>query len=277
MTVAVAATVAVAVVAGLTASQITARNQLRVETDRFLLERVVNSVHQEPFGKHYSDDRPGEEESPLFEFDAVTQYIDANGKVVGSIAGQPALPIDDHDLALAKNPGSARLARCHRRRHALPDRHCVASQRRCGTSGARHERGRRRRGCAPQPCAAHRPHRDAAGSGRGVGPRAPDGAPGRAADPRVGVRREHARPRRPHSRSSATTRSAGSPPASTRCSSRSRPRANSRSGSSPTPATSCGHRSPRCVRISISSSARTTWIRTNAGPSSRRRNSSCGS
>ena len=86
MTLAVAATVAVAVVAGLTASQITARNQLRLETDRFLLGRVSSSVHQEPFGAHYSDDRPGGDESPLVEFDAVTQYIDANGKVVGSIA-----------------------------------------------------------------------------------------------------------------------------------------------------------------------------------------------
>src|SRR5438094_702186 len=46
---------------------------------------------------------------PLIGLDAVTQVLDANGAVISSVAGQPALPIDGRDRALARRGGQPRL------------------------------------------------------------------------------------------------------------------------------------------------------------------------
>ncbi len=106
LTVIVAVIVAVAVVGGAWAAQVSARNALRDETDKFLHDRAAGFVQQPPnnlggdFGAPRGDD-PDDHHGPYFEFDAVQQTIDLNGKVTNSLPGQPSLPIDAQDRAIA--------------------------------------------------------------------------------------------------------------------------------------------------------------------------------
>ena len=98
LTVIVAVIVAVAVVGGAWAAEVSARNALRSETDKFLRDRAASIVNLQPgalggdFGgapQHDADDRHG----PSFEFDAVQQTIDGTGKVTNTLPGQPSLPV----------------------------------------------------------------------------------------------------------------------------------------------------------------------------------------
>jgi two-component system sensor histidine kinase MprB len=114
LTVVVAVIVAVAVVGGAWAAEVSARNALRSETDKFLRDRAASIVALRPgalggdFGgapQHDADDRHG----PSFEFDAVQQTIDGKGKVTNTLPGQPRLPIDAQDRAIASGRSSSSI------------------------------------------------------------------------------------------------------------------------------------------------------------------------
>jgi two-component system sensor histidine kinase MprB len=112
---AVAAIVAAAVFSGAFASHYYTNRQLRRETDRFLVERAQRfQAPGVPRGGFtvpplvIQRGRP-----PLVNFDAPTQLIDANGHVVTQLPGQPRLPVNAADRALARKPGPSRLSDTH--------------------------------------------------------------------------------------------------------------------------------------------------------------------
>src|SRR3954469_5558190 len=93
----VASTFAAVVVACVYAAHVSARNQLRAETDRFLTQRVSDP--------HFDDDdhdfRPPpqstEASQPFVNPGAVVQLISSDGTVQSQpIAGQPELPVNAH-------------------------------------------------------------------------------------------------------------------------------------------------------------------------------------
>jgi two-component system sensor histidine kinase MprB len=111
LTVIVAVIVALAVVGGAWAAQVSARQALRDETDKFLRERAAGIVQRPPGGgdfggaPHDADDNG---HGPYFEFDAVQQIIDRDGHVTDSLPGQPTLPIDAQDRAIAAKQSPSR-------------------------------------------------------------------------------------------------------------------------------------------------------------------------
>lgn len=113
LTLTVAAIVAVAVIGGAYAAQYSAKQALRDETDKFLRERAAGFVQQRPgdlggdFGGAPTDDDDNRQR-PYFEFDAVQQTIDADGTVTNTLPGQPSLPIDAKDRAIASRQSSSR-------------------------------------------------------------------------------------------------------------------------------------------------------------------------
>jgi two-component system sensor histidine kinase MprB len=113
LTVIVAVIVAVAVVGGAYAAQVSASNALRNETDKFLHDRAAGIAQRPPdpnggFGNAPTDNDDDGNHRPYFEFDALQQIIDRNGKVTDSLPGQPALPVDAHDRAIAAKQSSSR-------------------------------------------------------------------------------------------------------------------------------------------------------------------------
>ena len=132
LTLAVAAIVAAAVVSGAYASHYTTSRELRSEADKFLLSRATRFTNRGPgfggggggpgggpgsgrpnfdLGRAPGGDRDGG--GPLVGLDAVTQVLDANGAVISSVAGQPTLPVDGRDRALARRAGTPRLRDVH--------------------------------------------------------------------------------------------------------------------------------------------------------------------
>jgi two-component system, OmpR family, sensor histidine kinase MprB len=111
LTLTVAAIVAVAVIGGAYAAQYSAKQALRNETDKFLRERVA-TVAQHPPGDLGSDfgapTDADDQQRPSFEFDAVQQTIDADGSVTNKLPGQPSLPIDAEDRAIAAGQSPTR-------------------------------------------------------------------------------------------------------------------------------------------------------------------------
>jgi two-component system sensor histidine kinase MprB len=113
----VATTFAVVVVGCVYAAHVSAQRALQREADRFLVQRSHSPVFtagerdREPrFGDLNS---PGEglpHGGPAFaEPDALVQLLDKNGDVARSFAGQPSIPVDQADKALAAQQGSPRL------------------------------------------------------------------------------------------------------------------------------------------------------------------------
>ncbi len=100
----VATTFAAVVIASVFAAHVSARNQLRAETDRFLEQRA-SDPHVSADGDH---DRPGGPIPTNVNPDATTQFVRADGTVVGTTSGQAELPVDAHDRALAAHGGDAR-------------------------------------------------------------------------------------------------------------------------------------------------------------------------
>jgi two-component system, OmpR family, sensor histidine kinase MprB len=109
LTLVVAVTFALVVVGCTYAAHVSASSRLRAETDQFLLQRSARFEHaksgQFPENGGDGDEGGGAGGPALAEPDAVTQIIDANGRVQSSIKGQPALPIDAHDRQLAQHGG----------------------------------------------------------------------------------------------------------------------------------------------------------------------------
>jgi two-component system sensor histidine kinase MprB len=114
LTLVVAVTFALVVVGCTYAAHVSAQDRLRAETDQFLLQRSARFAHTQPnqfpdSGKD-GDDGHGSSGGPaLSDPDAVVQILDADGDVHSSIAGQPALPIDAQDRALAAHGGDSRF------------------------------------------------------------------------------------------------------------------------------------------------------------------------
>jgi two-component system sensor histidine kinase MprB len=116
LTVAVAAIVAAAVFSGAFASHYYTNRQLRRETDQFLVQRAQRfqapgGAPRGGFNLPQSIVQRGPR--PLFNFDAPTQVIDQSGRIVTELPGQPRLPVDAADRALAQKPGPSRLSDIH--------------------------------------------------------------------------------------------------------------------------------------------------------------------
>jgi two-component system, OmpR family, sensor histidine kinase MprB len=113
LTVIVAVIVAVAVVGGAWAAQLSAKQALRDETDKFLRDRAAGIVERPPggnggFGNAPTDNDDDGNHHPYFEFDALQQIIDRNGNVTDTLPGQPSLPIDAQDRAIAAKQSASR-------------------------------------------------------------------------------------------------------------------------------------------------------------------------
>jgi two-component system sensor histidine kinase MprB len=113
LTVIVAVIVAVAVVGGAWAAQLSAKQALRDETDKFLRDRAAGIVERPPggnggFGNAPTDNDRDGNHHPYFEFDALQQIIDRNGNVTDTLPGQPSLPIDAQDRAIAAKQSASR-------------------------------------------------------------------------------------------------------------------------------------------------------------------------
>jgi two-component system sensor histidine kinase MprB len=129
LTLTVAAIVAVAVVGGAYAAQYSASQALRNETDKFLRDRAApfTSIGPGSFPGDFAHGGGGaggnggggaggaapapdadDGRAKYFDYDAVQQLVNARGAVTASIPGQPGLPVDDQDRAIAARPSSAR-------------------------------------------------------------------------------------------------------------------------------------------------------------------------
>ncbi|MDQ1448081.1 MAG: two-component system, OmpR family, sensor histidine kinase MprB, partial [Actinomycetota bacterium] len=112
----VATTFAIVVVGCVYAAHVSTRQELRAETDRFLLQRAHDPGITSGFdhgpgpgstgvtGNKEPDDGP-----QLAEPDAIVQLLDAKGRVVRSIANQPAIPVDTSDKNIAAHGGTPRF------------------------------------------------------------------------------------------------------------------------------------------------------------------------
>src|SRR5450755_1731229 len=91
----VATTFAIVVVGCVYAAHVSTRQELRAETDRFLLQRAHDPGIVSGFGDHGPvPGGPADGGPQLAEPDAIVQLLDANGRGVRSIANQPAIPGD---------------------------------------------------------------------------------------------------------------------------------------------------------------------------------------
>jgi two-component system sensor histidine kinase MprB len=107
----VATTFAVVVVGCVYAAHVSTQQELRAETDRFLMQRahdprITSGLgHQpRPPGTGLPDNEHGGPQ--LAEPDAIVQLLNSQGTVVQSIANQPKIPVDATDKAIAAG-GSA--------------------------------------------------------------------------------------------------------------------------------------------------------------------------
>jgi two-component system sensor histidine kinase MprB len=112
----VAVTFGLVVVGCAFAAHLSVSRQLRSATDQFLAQRAARFT-QAPSGALPADPSDSFDGTPgpnpndriaLADPDALTQILGANGAVTSSIAGQPALPVDAHDVTLARSGGSPR-------------------------------------------------------------------------------------------------------------------------------------------------------------------------
>jgi two-component system sensor histidine kinase MprB len=99
LTLIVAAIVALALAGGASAAWLATSNQLHGQVDRFLLDRVAAYVRSGPGDLQFGGDR--EHGGGLVDFDAVTKVLDPAGNVFAAVPGQPPLPVDAGDRALA--------------------------------------------------------------------------------------------------------------------------------------------------------------------------------
>jgi two-component system sensor histidine kinase MprB len=105
----VGTTFAVVVVGCVYAAHVSTQQELRAETDRFLLQRAHDPGIVSGFGDHGPPSGGGDGAPPLAEPDAIVQLLDAKGSVVRSIANQPAVPVDARDRYIAAHGGTPRF------------------------------------------------------------------------------------------------------------------------------------------------------------------------
>jgi two-component system sensor histidine kinase MprB len=109
--IAVAVIVAIAIAAAASVSYQGTSSGLRQQVDAFLDARsqrfTQGNLTLEQFDLNAAN---GSRVRPRFaEFDAVTQVLDATGKVSSSVAGEPQLPANPADVALARSGGASVL------------------------------------------------------------------------------------------------------------------------------------------------------------------------
>jgi two-component system, OmpR family, sensor histidine kinase MprB len=116
LTLVVAVTFALVVVGCTYAAHISASSRLSSETDHFLLQRSTRFANTPPgeFPENDHDHDDDDVSTPgtgpaLADPDAVTQILDSQGRLHSSINGQPALPIDAADRAIAQHGGRHRF------------------------------------------------------------------------------------------------------------------------------------------------------------------------
>ncbi len=105
----VGTTFAVVVVGCVYAAHVSTQQELRAETDRFLMQRAHDPGIVSGFGDHGPPSGGGDGAPPLAEPDAIVQLLDAKGSVVRSIANQPAIPVDARDRDIAAHGGTPRF------------------------------------------------------------------------------------------------------------------------------------------------------------------------
>jgi two-component system sensor histidine kinase MprB len=113
LTLVVAVTFALVVIGCTYAAHLSASRQLRAETDAFLVQRSARFTHAPPNGFPSGPQRGeggGDREGPaLADPDALTQILKADGTIASYISGQPNLPVDAKDRALARYGGGPRF------------------------------------------------------------------------------------------------------------------------------------------------------------------------
>ena len=111
----VATTFAIVVVGCVYAAHVSTRQELRAETDRFLMQRAHDPgitsgfEHRPTPGTGVTGNTEPDEGPQLAEPDAIVQLLDAQGRVVRSIANQPAIPVDSRDKNIAAHGGDPRF------------------------------------------------------------------------------------------------------------------------------------------------------------------------
>jgi two-component system, OmpR family, sensor histidine kinase MprB len=118
LTLVVAVTFALVVIGCTYAAHVSTSRQLRTETDAFLVQRADRFTRASPAGFPQGPQRPGGEpdgrEGPaLADPDALTQILTSDGAVASYITGQPALPVDATDKAIARQGGDAHFRNVH--------------------------------------------------------------------------------------------------------------------------------------------------------------------
>jgi two-component system sensor histidine kinase MprB len=113
LTLVVAVTFALVVVGSVYAAHVSARHQLRAAADNFLLQRS-DRFADSPRGKipHGGQRTDGDHDHggpALADPDALTQILNSHGAIDSYIAGQPALPVDAIDRAIAEHGGRPRF------------------------------------------------------------------------------------------------------------------------------------------------------------------------
>jgi len=114
LTLVVATTFALVVVGCVYAAHVSARHQLRAATDTFLRQRsdrFTRAPNNFPHGGQPDPDRDNDHPGgpTLADPDALTQLLSSRGTVASYIAGQPALPVDARDRAIAQQGGAPRF------------------------------------------------------------------------------------------------------------------------------------------------------------------------
>jgi two-component system sensor histidine kinase MprB len=112
----VATTFAVVVVGCVYAAHVSTQQELRAQTDRFLLQRAHEpgiasgfDHRPPPSGTDVTGNRQPDRAPQLVEPNAIVQILDTNGRIVRSIANQPAIPIDALDKSIAAHGGAPRF------------------------------------------------------------------------------------------------------------------------------------------------------------------------
>ncbi|MEY2460936.1 MAG: two-component system, OmpR family, sensor histidine kinase MprB [Acidimicrobiaceae bacterium] len=107
VTIAVALIVAAAIAAAALLSYQGTNSGLRNQVDAFLAARADRFTQGNLTLAQLDLNTANGTRRPRFaEFDAVTQVLDSSGNVSGSVAGEPTLPVNAADVALAKSGGS---------------------------------------------------------------------------------------------------------------------------------------------------------------------------
>jgi len=113
LTLVVAVTFALVVVGSVYAAHVSARHQLRAAADSFLVQRA-DRFADSPSGKvpHGGQPTDGDHDHggpALADPDALTQILSSRGAIASYITGEPQLPVDGTDRAIAEHGGRQRF------------------------------------------------------------------------------------------------------------------------------------------------------------------------